>query len=79
MKKTSRTVRLTDEAWAYIDMCAANATRKPSEEIEHVIKMIRQKRHKDDTKAIQLATSGNQRQSSKPKPVSDESSSPPQQ
>lgn len=68
VKKSSRTTRLTDEAWAYIDICAAKATRTPSEEIEHIIKTIRKKRTSDDLNAIQLAVSGNQRRNSKLKP-----------
>lgn len=59
VKKEPRTIYLFPATWEKIDQWAADANRRPAQEIEQIIKVIGIKRQKDNDEAIRLATADN--------------------
>ena len=58
MKKLQKTITLTEEAWEYLNMTSAIMHRTLSQEIEYLISMVKNKRDKDDSESISMASSG---------------------
>jgi hypothetical protein len=51
-KKVPKTIYLSQEIWDYVTKMGAIVERKPSQEIEYIIKLIRDKREKDNLETI---------------------------
>lgn len=59
LKKVARTVYLSPDVWSYIDQLGCISERRHSQEIEHMIKVVRTQRDKANEQALSMAELSN--------------------